>query len=173
MELLGPISGIFDPFLVHLGPLFGPKNDKKTPLARQMKLYRVMDGHRPQGRTLEGPWNICRAFGGILGALWGLFNPILTPFSPPILHNFWLMVAPVHVHVIRYICVQVLACDTEHGCQLKAETDSGHAHCRRPVFQCNTYRSSASESHTYGQLSTISRSSMWTLDKGLDGWVEG
>ena len=98
------------------------------------------------------------------------FHPILTPFSPPILHNFWLMVAPVHVHVIRYICVQVLACDTEHGCQLKAETDSGHAHCRRPVFQCNTYRSSASESHTYGQLSTISRSSTWTLDKG---WVGG
>ena len=102
------------------------------------------------------------------------FHPILTPFSPPILHNFWLMVAPVHVHVIRYICVQVLACDTEHGCQLKAETDSGHAHCRRPVFQCNTYRSSASESHTYGQLSTISRSSTWTLDKGwVGGGVEG
>ena len=101
------------------------------------------------------------------------FSPHFTSFSPPILHNFWFMVAPVHVHFIRYIRVQVLACDTEHGCQLKAETDSGHAHCRRPVFQCNTYRSSASESHTYGQLSTISRSSMWTLDKGLDGWVEG
>ena len=99
---------------------------------------------------------------------------IFTPFSPPILHNFWLMVAPVHVHFIRYIRVQVLACDTEHGCQLKAETDSGHAHCRRPVFQCNTYRSSASESHTYGQLSTISRSSTWTLDKGwVGGGVEG
>ena len=88
MELLGPFSGPFDPFLEHFGPLFGPKNDKKTPLARQMKLYRVMDGHRPQGRTLEGPWNICRAFGGILGALWGLFNPILTPFWTVLVYFF-------------------------------------------------------------------------------------
>ena len=70
-------------------------------------------------------------------------------FHPLFFGYFLGILAPVHIHFIRYICVQVLACDTKYGRESKAETDSGHAHSRRPVFQCNTYISAASKSHTH------------------------